>query len=116
MTGRADSYVPPPELMREAFAGAGPDDVTFVARQCLELGAWDHALALCDALGPFQTPGVRLCRAVAEFVSGDAPRAFATVDALLAEQPEHLAARGVRAQLLARTGDRAAARSRRRVP
>lgn len=104
-----DSYVPSPERIREAFAGASPDEVVFVARSYLESGAWDHVLALCDALEPLDTPGVRLCRAVAQFVSGDVARALAAVEELLDARPTLLAARYVRAQMLARKGERQAA-------
>lgn len=111
MPTKPDSYVAPPELIRAAFDGCTQDEVAFVARQCLELGAWDHALALCDALGHADAPAVTLCRAVAAFVSGDGDGALSLVDAVLARHPSNLSALAVKAQMLARSGDRAAAAS-----
>jgi predicted Zn-dependent protease len=54
-------------------------------------------------------PGLRLCRAVALFVGGESEAAAREVDAVLAAHPERLAARAVKAQILARSGDRAGA-------
>lgn len=104
MTSR-DSYVPPAETIRKAFGEISADDLTFVARLCLELGAWDHALALCEALGRLDTPGVRLCEAVARFVSGDTRGGLEITDRLLERAPGHLSTLFVRAQMLARSGD-----------
>ncbi|HEY8945323.1 MAG TPA: class I SAM-dependent methyltransferase [Polyangiaceae bacterium] len=105
MTSRGDSFVPPVEQIRQAFEGAAADELTFVARHCLELGAWDHALALCEALGPSESPGLRLCEAIARFAGGERERGRALVEELLLARPEHLPARAVRAQMLARAGD-----------
>lgn len=96
------------EAIREAFADSGADDLTFVLRQCLELGAWDHALALCDAVGS-EAPGVRLCRAVALFVAGKTGDALHVVNELLAAKPQQLSALAVQGQMLARMGDSAGA-------
>ncbi|HYO93818.1 MAG TPA: class I SAM-dependent methyltransferase [Polyangiaceae bacterium] len=104
-----DSYVAPADSIRAAFAGASSDDVTFLARQCLEIGAWDHALAICDALGDADAPAVTLCRAVATFVAGDGDHALAIVDDLLVRKPNHLSALVVKAQMLVRRGQRAQA-------
>lgn len=76
----------------------------FIAQQCLQAGAWDHALAVAEACAEPAEPSVRLCHAVASFVAGEAERALAEVDALLAEQPQHLSALAVKAQMLARSG------------
>lgn len=110
MNRQSDSYVPPSAEIGRAFGDVGADDVTFVARLCLELGAWDHALAVCEALGQSESPAVRLCEAVARFVSGDAEAGLGIVNALLADQPNHLSAQFVRAQMLARAGDHDGAR------
>lgn len=110
MIGKSDSYVPPLESIREAFAGASADAITFVVRSCLEVGAWDHALAILTALGPARGAGLRLSEAVARFVSGDRERALAIADELLASSPDLLPARAVRAELLARSGDREGAK------
>lgn len=111
MIQKPDSYVPETEVIRRAFEGSDAGDLTFVARWCLELGAWDHVLAIADAFSPSTSPGLRLCEAVARFVSGDAARGRAIVDELLDEQPHLLSAKAVRAQMLARTGDTAGARA-----
>lgn len=109
MALRPDSFVAPPEAIRAAFAASEADDLTFVLRQCLELGAWDHALALSEAVGS-EAPGVRLCRAVALFVAGKTAEALHVVGDLLESNPQQLSALAVQAQMLARTGDTAGAK------
>nr|PZN21200.1 MAG: hypothetical protein DIU78_17915 [Pseudomonadota bacterium] len=106
-----DAFVAPPERIRAAFAGMETDELVFVAQQCLEAGAWDHALALCDAFAnESDSPALTLCRAVATFVGGDAAAAFALVDAVLARKPEHLPALAVRAEMLLRANRRSEAK------
>ncbi|MGC4095350.1 MAG: class I SAM-dependent methyltransferase [Polyangiaceae bacterium] len=70
----------------------------------MQAGAWDQALALCEAFPELRAPGLSLCRAVARFVSGDVAAGIALCDAVLAEQPEQLSALGVKAQMLSRSG------------
>ncbi|HLV65775.1 MAG TPA: tetratricopeptide repeat protein, partial [Polyangiaceae bacterium] len=99
-----DAFVAPPELMRAAFSTMSPDEIVFVAQQCLEAGAWDHAIALCDALAAeSDSPAIALCRAIATFVGGDASAALALVDRVLERAPAHLPALAVRAEMLLRT-------------
>jgi hypothetical protein len=101
--------VAPPEFIREALASAGASEIVFIAQQCLEAGAWDHALALCESCAESGDPGVRLCRAVALFVAGQGEAAAREVDAVLDAHPDKLAAKAVKAQILARSGERRAA-------
>ena len=112
MAGAADSYVAPAAAIREAFGELYADELVFLAQQCLELGASDHALALCDALaGEDATPGIVLCRAVAQFLAGDRETALAAVDRLLELPRRPLSALGVKAEMLLRAGDRDGARA-----
>jgi predicted O-methyltransferase YrrM len=97
------------DALRAAFPGVSGSEVVFLARQCLDAGAWDQALALCDALGSADDPGILLCEAVALFVSGSPEHALARVERVLQARPEHAAASSVRAEILARTGQRAEA-------
>lgn len=113
MSGAADSYVAPAATLREAFGELDEDELVFISQQCLDIGAWDHALALADALAPQSTaPGVVLCRAVARFVSGDREGALRAVTALIEARPARppLSALSVRAEMLLRAGDGAGAR------
>jgi hypothetical protein len=80
-----------------------------LAQQCLQSGAWDQALALCEARSDLDDPSVRLCQAVARFVGGDAQTALAELARLREAFPEHLSARAIQAQMLARSGNRSAA-------
>jgi tetratricopeptide (TPR) repeat protein len=112
MAGAADSYVAPAAAIREAFGELSADELVFMAQQCLELGASEHALALCDALaGEEVTPGIALCRAVAQFLAGDRETALEAVDRLLALPRKPLPALGVKAEMLLRAGDRDGARA-----
>ncbi len=95
--------------MRAAFAGQGPAEIVFVAQQCLESGAWDQALALCEAFEATNDPALLLCRAVATFVAGERQAALELVGRVRREQPAHLSALAVEAQMLARLGNRAGA-------
>lgn len=111
MATLADSFVAPAAEIAAAFGALDADELVFVAQQCLEAGAWDHALALTDALAKAeQTPGIRLCRAVATFLSGDTAGGLSAVDALLASGTRPLPALSVRGEMLLRLGQRDAAR------
>lgn len=106
-----DSYVASAASIRDAFGEVGDDELAFVAQRCLDAGAWDHALALCDALGARENaPGVVLCRAIATFLSGEHDAAFAAVDRLLERPPRSLSALSVKAEMQLRAGRGEAAR------
>lgn len=107
---RPDAFVAPPDRIRGALSNLGPDDVVFLARQCLEVGAPDHAEAICEAIGDAGAPAVTLCRAVARFVGGDRDGALGLLARVLSEHPEHLSALAVEAEMRLRSGDRAGAR------
>jgi Methyltransferase domain len=111
MATLADSFVAPAAEIAAAFGALDADELVFVLQQCLEAGAWDHALALTDALERVeQTPGIRLCRAVATFLSGDTAGGLSAVDGVLAGGARPLPALSVRAEMLLRLGQREAAR------
>lgn len=84
-------------------------EVVLLAQQCLQAGAWDQALAICEATGGLSDPSVQLCHAVAAFVSGDTARGLSELEQVVKAHPEHLSARAIQAQMLARSGDRAGA-------
>jgi hypothetical protein len=109
---RQNSYVPPGEEIRAAFASASAADLVFFARQCLERGGYDHALALAEALRDRagDEPALGLCEAIAWFLGGDRERALASVEMLSAARPADLNARSVLGEMRARTGDIAGAR------
>lgn len=110
---RQNSYVPPGEEIRAAFASASAADLVFFARQCLERGGFDHAMALAEALRDrgVDEPALGLCEAVAWFLAGDRERALASVEMLSAARPADLNAWSVLGEMRARTGDIAGARS-----
>ncbi len=112
MALRQNSYVPPGKEIRAAFAGATPADLVFFARQCLERGGFDHALALAEALGDRarDEPALALCEAVAWFLGGDRERALASVEMLAASRPSDLNALSVLGEMRARMGDTEGAR------
>ena len=112
MSVRQNSYVPAASEIRRAFAGATPGDLVFFARQCLERGAFDHALALAEALEERTSddPALALCEAVAWFLGGDRERALARVEMLAATRPADLNALSVLGEMRARTGDGQGAR------
>jgi hypothetical protein len=112
MTFRQNSYVPPGEEIRAALASASAADLVFFARQCLERGGYDHAIALAEALRERtgHEPALVLCEAVAWFLAGDRERALASVEMLSAARPADLNARSVLGEMRARTGDAAGAR------
>lgn len=108
MTSRPNSFVPSGEDLRQAFGEQSAADVVFFLRQCLERGAFDHALGLGAALGgeAAREPAVRLALAVARFVGGERLEAIAAVRELVLARPDDLNARSVLGEMLARSGDR----------
>jgi predicted O-methyltransferase YrrM len=98
-----------PSEIRAAFPNVSAAEVVLVAQQCLQAGAWDQALAICEATGQLAEPSVRLCHAVASFVGGDASSALNELARVLSDHPDHLSARAIQAQMLARSGERARA-------
>jgi hypothetical protein len=108
VTERPNSYVPPAEEIRAAFASASAADLTFFLRQCLERGGFDHALALEAALAERarSEPALLLPLSVARFVAGERKQALATVDGIVRSRPEDLNALSVLAEMRARSGDR----------
>ncbi|HWA71417.1 MAG TPA: class I SAM-dependent methyltransferase [Polyangiaceae bacterium] len=82
-----------------------------LAQQYLQSGAWDQALALCEARSDLDDPSVRLCQAVARFVGGETEQALDELARLREAFPDHLSARAIQAQMLARSGNRSAALS-----
>jgi hypothetical protein len=108
MHGRTDSFVPAAEEIRRALAGTSAGELVFFLRQCLERGAFDHALAVERALPErfAEDPALALTLAVARFVGGERAEARATVEALVAARPLDLNALGVLAEMEARSGER----------
>ncbi|HTQ07194.1 MAG TPA: class I SAM-dependent methyltransferase [Polyangiaceae bacterium] len=111
MRARTDGFVPAPETIRDALADATGADLVFFVRQCLERGAFDHALALAEALPEraAREPALGLSLAVARFLGGEKAEARATVAELVAERPADLNALSVLAEIDARSGDRTSA-------
>ncbi|HEX5098997.1 MAG TPA: class I SAM-dependent methyltransferase [Polyangiaceae bacterium] len=107
MPSRPNSFVPSAREMQQAFAGAGASELVFLMRQCLERGAYDHALALHAALGPELAgdPALALCEAIARFVGGERDAALAAVAELAAQRPADLNVLSVLAEMRARSGD-----------
>jgi hypothetical protein len=112
MPVRPNSFVPPAGEIRAVFASATSADLVFFARQCLERGAFDHALALAEALRNRVDgdPALALCEAVAWFLDGDRERALARVEVLAASRPDDLNALSVLGEMHARSGDAVGAR------
>jgi hypothetical protein len=112
MALRQNSYVPPAGEIRAAFAGATPGDLVFFARQCLERGGYDHALALAAALGDRarEEPALALCEGVAWFLAGDRERALASIELVAQTRPDDLNALSILGEMRARTGDTEGAR------
>jgi tetratricopeptide (TPR) repeat protein len=111
MPSRPNSFVPSARDMERAFAGAGPAELVFLMRQCLERGAYDHALALFNVLGDKlpDEPALALCEAVARFVGGEREAALGSVTRLSERRPHDLNTLSVLAEMLARMGDKPAA-------
>ena len=84
----------------------------FFARQCLERGGFDHALALSAALGDRarEEPALALCEAVAWFLAGDRERARASLELIANTRPDDLNTLSVLGEMRARTGDTEGAR------
>lgn len=104
-----DAFVADAESLRRAFASDDAAGIVFVAQQYLQAGAWDQALALCEAFSDSNSAALSLCRAVATFVSGDRDSAAQLVAEVLRAHPDQLSALAVQAQILARSGQRQAA-------
>lgn len=107
MTARSD-YLSPPHALEGALAGLGASDLVLLAAHALRVGSPDYAAAICEAHpngAHASEPALRLCRAAALFGMGEHARAIALVDAVLVQQPEHLAALFYRAQMAQHTGD-----------
>lgn len=107
MTARSD-HLSSPAALQGALAGLGASDLVLLAAHALRVGSPDYAVAICEAHpdGVYGAePALRLCRAAALFGMGEHARAIALVDAVLVQQPEHLAALFYRAQMAQHTGD-----------
>jgi len=101
-------YLSSPEALKNALAGLGAPDLVLLAAHALRVGSLDYAAAICEAHpdGVYAAePALRLCRAAALFGMGEHARAIALVDAVLVQQPDHLAALFYRAQMAQHTGD-----------
>lgn len=83
----------------------GAADVVLLASQALRVGSLDYAAAICESQPGSTNSAVRLTHAAALFGLGDNARAVALVDAVLAAEPAHLAARFYRAQMAQHLGD-----------
>lgn len=104
MTGGSDDFSAPLAL-DAVVAGLGAADVVLLASQALRVGSLEQAAALCEAYrGPFE-PAVSLTHAAARFGLGEHAAAVELVERVLAESPEHLAARFYRAQMAQHQGD-----------
>jgi hypothetical protein len=97
--------------MERVFAGAGAGDLVFLMRQCLERGAYDHALGLWEAFGAkfAGEPAFALCAAIARFVGGEREAALEAVTKARAERPADLNVLSVLSEMRARSGDKAGA-------
>src|SRR5689334_1750892 len=106
MPVRTDSFVPGPEEIRRAFADASSADLVYFMRQCLERGAFDHALAVGAALPErFRAErSLALTLGIARFLGGDRDRARAEVSTLLTAAPGDLNALSVLGEMEARSG------------
>jgi len=97
-----------PEALNSALAGLGAADLVLLAAHALRVGSPDYAAAICESPGDGNydvEPALRLCRAAALFGLGEHARAIALVDAVLVQQPEHLAAMFYRAQMAQHVGE-----------
>jgi len=111
MPSRPNSFVPSESEMERAFAGASAADLVFLMRQCLERGAYDHALGLWETFGRRlpDEPALALCAAIARFVGGEREPALLAVSELSQQRPGDLNAICVLAEMRARSGDKAGA-------
>jgi tetratricopeptide (TPR) repeat protein len=104
----SSDYLSSPEALKSALAGLGAADLVLLAAHALRVGNPEYAAAICEthADGIYDAePALRLCRAAALFGLGQHARAIALVDAVLVQQPEHLAALFYRAQMAQHGGD-----------
>jgi tetratricopeptide (TPR) repeat protein len=100
-------YLASPEALKLALDGLGTADLVLLAAQALRVGSLDYAAAICEAqaVALHAEPALRLTHAAALFGLGQHARAIALVDAVLAQQPQHLAALFYRAQMAQHAGD-----------
>ena len=102
-------YLPSAEALRGSLGSLGAADLVLLAAQALRVGSLDYAAAICDAFAGPPEPAVQLTHAAALFGLGEHARALALVDAVLAREPQHLAACFYRAQMAQHAGDTARA-------
>src|SRR5690349_3621230 len=101
------SFRPKVENLKRSLRGATAADVVLLVEQCLRFGHVEQALAICDAahgLG-IDEAALAVSEALARFGAGDAERAVAGLDEVLASSPGHLVALFQKALFLARRGD-----------
>jgi predicted O-methyltransferase YrrM len=101
----APDYLASPEELQSALGAGSAADWVLLAAQCLRLGSFDYAAALCEAWPGEPEPAISLTHAAALFGSGQHAAAIARVDEVLALSPEHLAALFYRAQMAQHVGD-----------
>jgi tetratricopeptide (TPR) repeat protein len=104
-----DDYRASSEALEAALRGLPNADLVLLAAQALRVGSLDYAAAICEASAAPTEPAVRLMLAASLFGLGQHGRAIALVDAVLSEQPAHLAALFYRAQMAQHAGDAARA-------
>ncbi len=106
MPVRTDSFVPGPEVIRRALSESSSGELVYFMRQCLERGAFDHALAVAAAMPErFRAdPALALTLGIARFLGGERDAARAGVAELVAERPDDLNALSVLAEIEARSG------------
>ncbi|HEY3493410.1 MAG TPA: class I SAM-dependent methyltransferase [Polyangiaceae bacterium] len=107
MPSRPNSFVPSAPEMDRAFRGASAAELVFLMRQCLERGAYDHALALYETFAARlpADPALALCEAVARFVGGEREAALGAVARLAETRPDDLNVLSVLGEMRARSGD-----------
>ena len=108
VTGSPD-HLSSPELPQSALCELGAADLVLLAAQALRVGNLDQAAAICELRAGDPEPALRLSHAAALFGLGQHARAVALVEAVLAREPEHLAALFYRAQMAQHAGDAARA-------
>lgn len=111
MSSRPISFAPSPADFARSLGDLGASDLVFLMRQCLERGAHDQVELLFQTFGdryPHE-PALRLCAAVARFVSGERAEAMLEVERVLAERPNDLNTLSVAAEMRTRNGDEAGA-------
>jgi hypothetical protein len=105
---RTDSFVPNAEEIRQTLGPMSSGELVFFLRQCLERGAFDHVLAVNEALPErfAAEPALALTLAVARFVGGERAEARALVAEHVARHPADVNGLAVLAEMEARTGGR----------